>query len=531
MRRFTELFLALDATTGTRDKVDALVAYFSAAPPEDAAWAAYFLTGRRLKRLVGTRDLVGAAIEVADIPPWLFDASYEAVGDLAETIALLLPPPTHADDAPLAAWVAQELLPLAGLPPDDARARLRSAWDRLDRDGRFVYGKLITGAFRVGAARQLVYRALAEAASVPVTEVAHRLIGEWTPSMQFFARLRGEGDEAGARSHHPYPFFLAYPLEDDPAVLGNIGEWQLEWKWDGIRSQLVHRGGISLWSRGEELVNDAFPDIVSAATALPDGIVIDGEILAWSNAHQRPLEFAALQKRLNRKTPSAKLMHDVPAVLIAYDLLEQDGVDIRETPLAERRDRLEALLPAASAIRISPLLRASDWPAVSQIRTRSREHHAEGLMLKRLDASYGVGRVRGAWWRWKIDPYTVDAVMIYAQAGHGRRASLFTDYTFAVWSADELVPFAKAYSGLSDAEIREVDAWVRAHTLERFGPVRRVEPHLVFELAFEAIQASTRHKSGVAVRFPRIHRWRTDKPASDADTLEHLKSLAAGRTP
>ena len=531
MRRFTELFLALDTTTGTRDKVNALVAYFSAAPPDDAAWAAYFLTGRKLKRLVGTRDLVEAAIEASGIPPWLFDASYEAVGDLAETIALLLPPPTHADDAPLSAWVERDLLPLAGLPADDVRARLQNAWDRLDRDGRFVYGKLITGAFRVGAARQLVYRALAEVASVPVTEVAHRLIGEWTPSMRFFETLRGEGADTRMPSHRPYPFFLAHPLEDDPTVLGNIDEWQVEWKWDGIRAQLVRRGTVSLWSRGEELVNEAFPDIVNAATTLPDGIVIDGEILAWSDADERPLEFAALQKRLNRKAPTARLMHDVPAVLVGYDLLEHEAADIRTTPLAQRRARLEAILPFASAIRLSPLLRVADWPALSQLRMRSREHHAEGVMLKRLDSAYGVGRVRGPWWKWKIDPYTVDAVMIYAQAGHGRRASLFTDYTFAVWSDGELVPFAKAYSGLSDAEIREVDGWVRAHTLERFGPVRRVDPQLVFELAFEAIQSSTRHKSGVAVRFPRILRWRTDKPASEADTLEHLKSLATGRVP
>ena len=532
MRRFTELFLALDATTGTRDKVDALVTYFASAPPDDAAWAAYFLTGRKLKRLVGTRDLVGAAIEATAIPTWLFDASYEAVGDLAETIALLLPPPAHRDEATLTAWVENDLMPLAGLPSEDIRARLRGAWDRLDRDGRFVHGKLITGAFRVGAARQLVYRALAEAASVPATEVAQRLMGDWTPSIRFFDMLRGIGDYAIAAAHHPYPFFLAYPLEEDPATLGNIAQWQAEWKWDGIRAQLVRRdGAVSLWSRGEELVNGAFPDVVSAASALPDAVVIDGEILAWSTADDRPFEFAALQKRLNRKAPSPKLTRDIPAVLVAYDLLEQDGIDVRTVPLTERRAHLAALLPPSSAIRISPLLSAADWPALSALRARSREYHAEGIMLKKLDSAYGVGRVRGQWWKWKIDPYTVDAVMIYAQAGHGRRASLFTDYTFAVWSGGELVPFAKAYSGLSDAEIREVDAWVRAHTVERFGPVRRVEPQLVFELAFEAIQASTRHKSGVAVRFPRILRWRTDKPAAEADTLEHLKSLAARRVP
>src|SRR5437868_2535341 len=371
MRRFTELFLALDATTGTREKVDALVAYFSEAPPDDAAWAAYFLTGRRLKRLVSTRDLVGAALDSVAIPPWLFDACYEAVGDLAETIARLLPPPTEKNDETLAAWVERDLIPLAGLPSDQVRARLRNAWNRLDRDGRFVHGKLITGAFRVGAARQLVYRALAEAASVPATDVAQRLIGDWTPSSRFFDMLRGVGDERAAISHHPYPFFLAYPLEDDPASLGNVAQWQAEWKWDGIRAQLVRRGGaVSLWSRGEDLVNGAFPDVVAAANALPEGIAIDGEILAWSSAENRPFEFAALQKRLNRKAPSVKLTRDIPAVLVAYDLLEHDGNDIRALPLRERRTRLASLLGESPSIRLSALLEAADWPALSALRAR-----------------------------------------------------------------------------------------------------------------------------------------------------------------
>jgi ATP-dependent DNA ligase len=526
MRRFTALFMTLDATTSTREKIAALAAYFHAAPPHDVAWAVYFLTGRKLKRLVGSRDLREAAIGAAGVPPWLFESCYEAVGDLAETIALLLPPPVAADTADLATWVEQDLAALAGLPSEAVKARLALAWQRLDRDERFVFGKLITGAFRVGTARQLVYRALAEATDIPVADIAHRLIGEWTPSAGFFDRLRAEIPPAAA--HHPYPFFLAYPLEDDPATFGNLGNWQVEWKWDGIRAQVVRRDdGASVWSRGEELVNDAFPELVAAAQALPAGTVLDGEILAWSDNADAPLPFARLQQRLNRKAPGAKLLRDTPVIFLAYDLLEHEGLDVRDQPLFARRAALETRLPVAPSLRLSPPLAAADWPALAALRAASREHRAEGLMLKRLDSAYGVGRVRGPWWKWKIEPYTIDAVLVYAQAGHGRRASLYTDYTFAVWRDSELVPFAKAYSGLTDEEIRKVDAWIRAHTLERFGPVRRVEPALVFELAFEAIQASGRHKSGIAVRFPRILRWRTDKPAAEADTLETLVRQAS----
>ena len=526
MRRFTALFMALDATTSTRRKVAALAGYFRAAPPHDVAWAVYFLTGRRMKRLVGSRDLREAAVAAAGIPAWLFEASYDAVGDLAETIALLLPPPVAADDATLAAWVDGELAPLAGLPSPDVQARLRAAWQRLPRDERFVFGKLITGAFRVGTARQLVYRGLAEATGIPVADIAHRLIGEWTPSPQFFDRLRAP--VAAGDAHRPYPFFLAYPLEDDPATLGDVCDWQAEWKWDGIRAQVLRRADRgSVWSRGEDAVDDAFPEIVEAARRLPPGTVLDGEILAWSGEDARPLPFARLQQRLNRKAPGQKLLRDTPVVLVAYDVLELDGDDVRDRPLAERRAALERLLPVPPSLRVSPLLPSNDWAALAQARAQSREARAEGLMLKRRDSPYGVGRVRGPWWKWKIEPYTIDAVLVYAQAGHGRRASLYTDYTFAVWRGGELVPFAKAYSGLTDEEIRKVDAWVRAHTLERFGPVRRVEPRLVFELAFEAIQASSRHKSGIAVRFPRILRWRVDKPAAEADTLDTLAALAA----
>jgi DNA ligase-1 len=528
MRRFTDLYLALDASTKTTAKIEALTDYFASEQPHDAAWATFFLTGRKLKRLVGTRDLVAAALEASGVSEWLFQASYAAVGDLAETVALLLPPPSQHDERSLARWVEVELAPLAGLPSRDVQARLRAAWNRLDRDERFVFGKLLTGAFRVGAARQLVYRALAQATGVPLADVAHRLIGPWTPSPAFFDMLRDLRGDAGTPAHRPYPFFLAHALAEAPETLGDIGEWQAEWKWDGIRAQLLVRAdGASVWSRGEELVSDTFPEIVEAARAVPPGTVIDGELLAWSAGDELPLPFASLQQRLNRKAPGPKLRRDVPVVLLAYDLLELGGEDLRARPLRERRAALETLLPIEPTLKLSPRVFAADWRALDAQRARSREHRAEGIMLKRLDSPYGVGRVRGPWWKWKIDPYTIDAVLVYAQPGSGRRASLLTDYTFAVRGDDgELVPFAKAYSGLSDAEIRAVDNWIRNHTLERFGPVRRVEPLQVFELAFEGLQVSTRHKSGVATRFPRIARWRKDKPACEADTLRTLKALA-----
>ena len=533
MQRFTALYLALDATPRTLAKQQALEAYFREAPAADVAWAAFFLTGRKLKRLVRARDLRDAALEAASIPEWLFDASYEAAGDVAETIALLLPAGEGRDDRALAVWVEEEIAPLAAMPPDAVLDRLAYAWSVLDRDARFVHLKLITGAFRVGVARQLVERALAAAFDVPIADVAQRLVGDWTPSPAFIEMLRGNALIAAPIRHRPYPFFLAHALEANAATLGDIGDWQIEWKWDGIRAQLVVRdASAALWSRGEALVSEAFPEIVDAARSVPNGTVLDGEVLAWHAGGAHPAPFASLQSRINRKRPGLKVLRDTPVALCVYDVLEHEGRDIRDRPLAERRAVLEALFPhLASTFRLSGVARFSSWGEAAAARAQSRELRAEGLMLKRRDSPYGIGRVRGPWWKWKVDPHTIDAVLVYAQSGHGRRASLFTDYTFAVWEGDALVPFAKAYSGLSNEEIRRVDAWIRAHTLERFGPVRRVEPALVFELAFEGLQVSARHKSGIAVRFPRILRWRTDKVARDADTLEALRSRAAGVLP
>jgi DNA ligase-1 len=527
VKRFAELFAALDRSSGTLAKVEALCRYFAAAPPDDAAWAVAFLTGRRPRRPVPTSRLKHWAAEAAGIPEWLFAASYETVGDLAETIALLLPPaaPGPAGAKPLRAWVEEELLALRGLSEERQREAVLAAWAVMETTERLVWNKLMTGGFRVGVSQQIVTRALAEHLGLDPAVVAQRLMGDWTPGPAFWERLRAAaGGESDAG--RPYPFFLAYPLEGPPEALGPSAEWLTEWKWDGIRAQLVRRGGrVFIWSRGEELVTEKFPEIAAAAAGLLDGCVLDGEILAWREG--RPLDFAHLQQRIGRKNPTAKVLAETPAVFMAYDLLESEGRDLRAQALSERRTVLAALLAAAGVpgLLLSPRLSAPDWPALAAWREEARRRGVEGLMVKRLSSVYGAGRRRGDWWKWKLDPLAVDAVLVYAQPGHGRRANLYTDYTFAVRDGETLVPFAKAYSGLTDVEIREVDRFVRTNTTERFGPVRAVKPELVFEIAFEAIRPSQRHKSGVAVRFPRIARRRPDKRPAEADTLEALKSL------
>ena len=538
MKQFARLFAELDETTKTNAKVAAMVSYFSTADPADAAWAVYFLSGNRPKRLIGARRLATWAMEQSDVGPWLFEESYNAVGDLAETISLLLPPATDLYDLPLHRWLEDRLLPLAGEPEEVQRDAVLRAWREVDGVERFVLNKMITGEFRVGVSHNLVVRALALASGVDEPTVAHRLTGTWVPRRDAFARLVSR-DTADADISQPYPFFLAYPLEGGPETLGEPSAWQVEWKWDGIRAQMIRRGGQSfLWSRGEELVTDRFPELAESAALLPDGTVLDGEILPWQSG--RPLGFAQLQRRIGRKKLGPKIFAEVPVVLVAYDLLELGGVDIRERPLAWRREKLEELLEggawraegrengrnAAARLIVSPTVPANDWHAIQDAYARARDECAEGLMLKQRSAAYGVGRRRGPWWKWKVEPYAVDAVLIYAQPGHGRRASLHTDYTFAVWDDNrQLVPFAKAYTGLTDVEIRQLDAWIRRNTVEKFGPVRSVKPEQVFELGFEGIQASPRHKSGVAVRFPRMLRWRTDKRPEEADTLATLRSL------
>jgi DNA ligase 1 len=524
VKRFAQLYAELDGTNSTNAKLAALERYFREAPPDDAAWAVYFLTGNKPRQVVPSRRMYDLAAEVSGTPGWLMDECYEAVGDLAETVAHILPPATEPTDAPLRVWVEERLLPLRDAS-DEARAEgLKRAWSELDGTARLVWNKLITGEFRIGASARSVTRALAAISGIDPAVIAHRLAGAWRPSPASFQALVSADGEQGAASR-PYPLFLAYAFEGDPATLGDIREWQIEWKWDGIRGQLIRRAAqVYLWSRGDDLINDSFPELVEAGASLPPGTALDGEIVVWEDGRAAP--FNALQQRLGRKTPGKALMAKAPATLIAYDLLELHGEDMRARPLVERRDALGALLAnAPPSIRLSPVVEAPDWEALARTRAASRERGVEGLMLKRRDAPYGVGRIRGPWWKWKIEPYTVDAVLMYAQRGHGRRASLYTDYTFGVWDQGALVPFAKAYSGLTDAEIRKVDAYVREHTLEKFGPVRVVSPDIVCELAFEGIQRSTRHKSGIAVRFPRIARLRLDKKPAEADSLETIRAL------
>jgi DNA ligase-1 len=529
METFADLFRKLDQTTRTSVKVAALADYFRTAPEPDRLWTIALLSGRRPRRLIGTGQLRDWAAARAGLPLWLLEESYAVAGDLAETIALILP--SGAGRAtPTLAEVLGDLSTLGGADEKTKRAAVDRYWADLPDSSRLVFNKLITGGFRMGVSRKLMTRALAQATGIDEPELAHRLMGDWDPRRTTFARLvlDPDPDEGDAR---PYPFCLAYQIEDTPDSLGAPEEWLAEDKWDGIRGQLIRRrGGWHLWSRGEELVTDRFPELAASLDMLPDGCVLDGEIMAWRD--DRPLPFADLQTRIGRKTVPKSLIAKAPVALLAYDLLEVDGRDLRAAPLSDRRARLEELLANLTEnapLRLSPAVPFDGWDALASYRRHARMRGSEGLMLKRMSGPYRDGRRKGDWWKWKLDPMTVDAVMIYAQAGHGRRANLFTDYTFAVWDDGALVPFTKAYSGLSDAEFREITAWVRKNTLERFGPVRRVPPDLVFEIAFEGIQHSRRHKSGLALRFPRMVRWRRDKPPAEANRLTDLQAILETR--
>ncbi|HXR92634.1 MAG TPA: ATP-dependent DNA ligase [Steroidobacteraceae bacterium] len=528
MRSFSELFEELDTTTSTGLKVAAMKRYFATAAPADAAWAAYMLSGRRLKRFLGPALLRRWLIEASRLPEWLVDECQSSVGDFAETVALLMETNVTgaAADVPLSRWIEERLLPLRASTESRQKEAIVSWWRTLPYRECFLLNKLLTGELRVGVSELLLTRSLAEVLNVGRSDIARRLMGDWRPSAELWESLRSGAEPEQGDPAAPYPFYLASPLEGEPQALGERSTWLAEWKWDGIRSQLIRRKGrCFIWSRGEELITERFPELVDAAMSLPEGVVLDGELVAWKNGGVQP--FADLQQRIGRKKLTADILQSVPVRFLAYDLLEQDYIDLRSLPLRERRQRLEALIAKSrpDAFGMSASVETPDWSGLATLREESRTRGVEGFMLKSLDSPYETGRKRGSWWKWKIDPYSFDAVLLYAQPGHGRRSNLYTDYTFGVWDEHALVPVAKAYSGLSDAEIAELDRWIRSHTTEKFGPVRSVEQTQVFELAYEGIAASTRHKSGIALRFPRILRRRLDKPASEADTLKALQEV------
>ena len=574
MRAFADLYRDLDAATAIKRKQEALAAYFRAAAADakehaSAAWAVYFLAGGKPRQLAPTKLLRRLAMEEAALPEWLFDECYQNVGDLAETLSLLLPLPCDTEEATLDVWMHERLLPLRAAPEEEKYAALRAWAHKLPQPQRLVFFKVITGALRVGVSRLQVAQALAQVAGVDAKCMAQRMMGYTqagrVPTATDFAALiapASDAEDAELSGSQPYPFYLAHPfqkpVEEMETSLGPVADWIVEWKFDGIRAQYVQRGGHwDLWSRGEELVTESYPELAELSRFFPDGVALDGELVVMPVADGSAPDdlsglqpFALLQQRLGRKAVSAKMLRDLPVAFIAYDLLEKDGRDLRAAAQQQRREMLETLVTDAVSraqtigvtlpLRLSPLLTAADWPALYDRREAARALGVEGMILKARAGAYGVGRRKGSdrdnvWWKWKLDPMSVDAVLIYAQRGHGRRSGVYSDYTFAVWSdapqngARVLVPFAKAYSGLTDAEMRAVDAIIKKTTVETFGPVRSVKPTLVFELGFEGIAESRRHKSGVAVRFPRMLRWRLDKPVEEADTLQSLRDLLPAR--
>lgn len=525
MKAFATLITKLGTSTKTNEKLDALVQYFSVAHDTDKVWVIALFSGRRPKRLVSSAFLKRWCMDITSLPEWLFEECYHTVGDLAETIALLLPEPSVVAPEELTlTYFIDKLVAIEKEEESVKKEFVTSSWMQLDKDERFVFNKLLTGNFRIGVSQKTIVNALARTTSLDASIIAHRISGNWDPSAITFDTLLSE-ENAGADFSKPYPFYLAYAV-DDVHTLGPEKEWQAEWKWDGIRGQLIKRNNeLFVWSRGEELMTDKFPEYHSFTEALPEGIVLDGEIIP--SIEGKPLPFALLQTRIGRKTITKKNLQEAPIAFFAYDILEYEGKDIRDRSLSSRRQLLEEVVRQANhaSIILSPVIDFESWEQLTEMRTHAREMGSEGIMLKRRSSTYQVGRKVGDWWKWKIDPLVIDAVMIYAQKGHGRRSNLYTDYTFAVKDGDKLVTFTKAYSGLTDKEFAEIDSFVKRNSIEKFGPVRTVKPELVFEIAFEGIAASNRHKSGVALRFPRMSRWRKDKKADEINTLDDLKKM------
>lgn len=527
MKRFSKLIQQLEMSNKTNDKISSLVEYFNEADELDKPYVIAMFTGKRPKRPVSTALIKQWAIEQSGIPEWLFAESYHSVGDLSETIALILPPAEKSSDRKLHEWI-QDLSALQGKDEYHKKQFILDSWNSLETQERFIFNKLMSGNFRIGVSNKMLVNALAKQSETDSNKIMHSIMGKWHPENISFNDLV-QGALVNTDNSWPYPFCLAYALEADPASLGEPKEWQAEWKWDGIRGQIVKRNGeLFIWSRGEELVTAQFPELNFLLDELPDGTVLDGEILSVKDGIIQ--SFSILQQRLNRKNISKTQLHQAPIGFFTYDLLELEGKDLREASMTLRRQQLENLmakLVTKDVVFLSPIIDFNSWESLAEIRLTSRDINSEGIMLKKRDSMYHAGRKRGDWWKWKINPYTVDVVMIYAQKGSGRRANFYTDYTFAVRDEEKLITIAKAYSGLTDKEIKEVNSFVLKNAVEKFGPVRTVKPELVFEIAFEGIAESKRHKAGLALRFPRIVRWRKDKKAEEINTLEDLRQLLA----
>ena len=534
MKRFAELIMKLATTTKTNAKLEAIRAYFSEANSEDKIWVIALFTGRRPKRSVNSALLRASCMQAANIDPWLFEECYHTVGDLAETISLLIPE-SDIDTKDVVEYSLSHYMNLLrniGKEDDDVKALFVSeAWTQMNRSEIFVFNKLMTGGFRIGVSQKLMVNAIAKTTDVSPSIIAHRIMGDWNPATISFDELMST-EHSAADDSKPYPFYLAYAIENEVSELGNEDEWQAEWKWDGIRGQIIKRNDeLFVWSRGEELMTDKFPEYKILQELLPNGTAIDGEIISLATPSEEgnfaPLPFSALQTRIGRKNITSKQLKEAPVGFIAYDIIEENGKDIRMMSMLERRKKLEEIINKINVpfLHLSPIINFNNWEELINVRKQSRDKGSEGIMLKRKNSEYKDGRKRGDWWKWKIDPLTIDAVMIYAQKGSGRRSNLYTDYTFAVKDGDNLVTFAKAYSGLTDKEFAQVDNFVKRNSIEKFGPVRTVKPELVFELAFEGIAESKRHKSGVALRFPRMSRWRKDKKPEDINTLDDLKMM------
>ena len=524
MKTFAQLITSLESTNKTNAKIDAMVHYLQTAPENDKLWFLALFTGKRPKRPVNTNLLKLWALEITQLPEWLFLESYSSVGDLGETLSLILPPPENEIDKSLSQWMS-ELIDLKDKTEEEKRIYVIESWNGLDYTERFIFNKLIGGSFRIGVSKKLLINALSKYSEIDSSQLMHSIMGKWNVEEENFEDLIS-GTNINPDNSKPYPFCLAYPMEKEIHELGNPEDWQAEYKWDGIRGQLIKRNKeIFLWSRGEELVTPQFPELVSALEKMEGDFVLDGEILGVVD--NQVLNFNELQKRLNRKTITAKMLKEIPVKSFVYDILEFNGEDLREKPLSERRAILEKLINENphENIKLSEIIQYKNWEELTEIRSNSRENNSEGLMLKQKNSHYHSGRKKGDWWKWKVDALTIDAVLIYAQKGSGRRSGYYTDYTFAVKKEDQLVTIAKAYSGLTDKEIMEVSKFVTKNSLEKFGPVRTVKPELVFEIAFEGIGYSNRHKSGVALRFPRIVRWRRDKKVDEIDDIEEVKKL------